>query len=147
MNVTRDVILDVWPLYEAGEVSADTRALVDGFLSTDPEFGRILRRAEAAAGRILSRGTSPGPAPGSARGTTPGSTPGTTPMVLAVRRRLARQRRMAALAVFVGLLPLSVGNWGGGSFMVARQFPVIWLALPVAGLLWYWLWRTTKWTV
>jgi hypothetical protein len=139
MTVTRDVILDVWPLYEAGEVSADTRALVDGFLAGDPEFARLLRRAEAAASRVLGRGTTPG----TSLGTTP-STP-STPMVLAVRRRLARQRRIAALAVFVSLLPLSVGNLGGGSFLVARQFPAIWIALPVAGLLWYWLWRTTKW--
>ena len=40
MNVTRDVITDLWPLYAAGEASADTRALVEQFLQQDPEFAR-----------------------------------------------------------------------------------------------------------
>ncbi len=44
MNVTRDVILDVWPAYVAGEASADTRALVDEFLQGDPAFAGTLTR-------------------------------------------------------------------------------------------------------
>lgn len=36
MKVTKDVIADLLPLYEAGEVSADTRALVEAFLKADP---------------------------------------------------------------------------------------------------------------
>jgi hypothetical protein len=43
MNVTRDVITDLWPVYAAGEASADTRALVDDFLRHDPEFARLLQ--------------------------------------------------------------------------------------------------------
>ena len=42
MNVTREVINDLWPLYSAGEASADSRALVDEFLRQDPEFARLL---------------------------------------------------------------------------------------------------------
>ena len=42
MNVTRGVILDLWPVYSAGEASPDTRALVEAFLATDPEFARDL---------------------------------------------------------------------------------------------------------
>lgn len=45
MNVTRDVVSDLWPVYSAGEASADTRALVDAFLERDPEFARVLRTA------------------------------------------------------------------------------------------------------
>ncbi len=41
-RVTRDVISDLWPLYAAGEASADTRALIEGFLREDPEFARTL---------------------------------------------------------------------------------------------------------
>jgi len=44
MNVTRDVISDLWPVYEAGEASADTRALVDAFLAHDPAFAETLKR-------------------------------------------------------------------------------------------------------
>ena len=43
MNVTREVIHDLWPAYEAGEASADTRALVNEFLRQDPEFADLLR--------------------------------------------------------------------------------------------------------
>jgi hypothetical protein len=37
MLITKDVILDLLPLYEAGEVSADTRALVEAYLKEHPE--------------------------------------------------------------------------------------------------------------
>lgn len=43
MNVTREVISDLWPLYESGEASAATRALVEEFLAADPAFERELR--------------------------------------------------------------------------------------------------------
>jgi hypothetical protein len=45
MNVTRDVINDLWPVYAAGEASADTRALIEEFLNRDPEFAQLLRAA------------------------------------------------------------------------------------------------------
>ena len=44
MTVTRDVILDLLPLYFAGQVSADTKTLVDEFLKTDPDFARMSQR-------------------------------------------------------------------------------------------------------
>jgi hypothetical protein len=43
MNITREVINDLWPVYAAGEASADSRALIEEFLDRDPEFARILR--------------------------------------------------------------------------------------------------------
>jgi anti-sigma factor RsiW len=43
-NVTRDVIVDLWPLYVSGEASQDTRRVVEAFLSDDPEFARELRQ-------------------------------------------------------------------------------------------------------
>jgi hypothetical protein len=48
MNITRDIIIDLWPAYLAGEASADTRTLVDEFLRQDPEFAHMLQgRGEA----------------------------------------------------------------------------------------------------
>jgi hypothetical protein len=44
MTVTRDVILDLLPLYFAGQVSGDTRKLIDEFLQTDPDFARMSHR-------------------------------------------------------------------------------------------------------
>jgi len=44
MNVTRDVIYDLLPGYFSGDLSPDTRALVDEFLAQDPEFRRMMER-------------------------------------------------------------------------------------------------------
>jgi len=49
MRITRDVVSDLWPVYQSGEASADTRALVDEFLAGEPEFARRLRQDESAA--------------------------------------------------------------------------------------------------
>jgi hypothetical protein len=43
MNVTRDVIRDLWALREAGEASDDSRRLVEAFLATDRELADALR--------------------------------------------------------------------------------------------------------
>ena len=43
MNVTREVILDLFPVYLAGEASPATRALVEEYLKQDPELAKQLR--------------------------------------------------------------------------------------------------------
>ena len=45
-NITRDVILDLWPLYVSGEASPDSRGLVETFLKQDPGFAAELRQLE-----------------------------------------------------------------------------------------------------
>jgi hypothetical protein len=47
MKVTRDVVYDLLPAYFAGEVSDDTRALVEAYFATDPEFARMATRFQA----------------------------------------------------------------------------------------------------
>ena len=47
LEVTRDVISDLWPLCQSGDASGDSRALVGLFLGEDPEFARRLRESEA----------------------------------------------------------------------------------------------------
>src|SRR5262249_7923091 len=60
MNVTREVINDLWPVYAAGEASPDTRALVEAFLQKDPEFARLLqRRGEEALLKEVPPGLPP----------------------------------------------------------------------------------------
>jgi len=44
MEVTRDVILDLLPLYLAEEASADTRALVEAHLSQDRDLARLAQQ-------------------------------------------------------------------------------------------------------
>jgi sensor c-di-GMP phosphodiesterase-like protein len=46
MEITRNVILDLLPLYSANEVSADTRALVKEFLESDPELANLAKQLE-----------------------------------------------------------------------------------------------------
>jgi len=43
MKVTREVILDLLPLYLAGEASPSTRDLVEEYLKQDPELGQRIR--------------------------------------------------------------------------------------------------------
>lgn len=43
MNVTREVIIDLLPVYLSGEGSLDTRALVESFLKQDPELAQRIR--------------------------------------------------------------------------------------------------------
>ena len=44
MNVTRDVIYDLLPGYFSGDISPDTKTLVEEFLRQDPEFTRMMER-------------------------------------------------------------------------------------------------------
>lgn len=44
MEITRNVILDLLPLYLDNEVSTDTRALVEKYLETDPELATAAQR-------------------------------------------------------------------------------------------------------
>jgi len=54
MKVTRDVIVDLWPLYEADAASPDSRALVEEFLMSDPGLAQSLKQGEEAARRLLA---------------------------------------------------------------------------------------------
>ena len=48
MTITRNVILDLLPLYLAGEASDDTRALVEEFLTSDPPLAKMVAQAKQA---------------------------------------------------------------------------------------------------
>lgn len=47
MEITRKVILDLLPLYLAGEVSDDTRALVEQYLETDQELAALTKSPDS----------------------------------------------------------------------------------------------------
>ena len=48
MEITREVILDLLPLYLANEVSSATRALIEEYLETDPKLAKLARQQKAA---------------------------------------------------------------------------------------------------
>ncbi len=45
MKITRNVILDLLPLYLEGEASPDTQALVEQYLGSDPEIAEMAKQA------------------------------------------------------------------------------------------------------
>ncbi len=55
MNVTRNVVLDLIPLYAANELSEDSRRIVEDFLKTDPELAALVKKMAANG----MRGTPP----------------------------------------------------------------------------------------
>lgn len=44
MKITRNVILDLLPMYLANEVSSETHALIEKYLETDPELAQQARK-------------------------------------------------------------------------------------------------------
>lgn len=59
MNVTREVVRDLLPLYLAGEASPATRELVEEYLAQDPELAREARSIRESPG--LPAPSAPGP--------------------------------------------------------------------------------------
>lgn len=47
MNVTRNVVLDLIPLYAANELSEDSRRIVEDFLKTDSELAALVKKMAA----------------------------------------------------------------------------------------------------
>ena len=45
-DITREVVSDLWPLYRAGEASADTRRLIEAYLAADPEYRAFLEESD-----------------------------------------------------------------------------------------------------
>jgi hypothetical protein len=46
LEVTQDVVRDLWPLCQSGEASADSRGLVDAFIHEDTVLAQTLKAAE-----------------------------------------------------------------------------------------------------
>ena len=59
MNVSRDVIMDLLPLYLAGEASAGTRALLERYLRDNPDFATEMRAQAERSATLLSPASVP----------------------------------------------------------------------------------------
>ena len=46
MNISRNVILDLLPVYLAGEASVDTREVVEQFLADDPALAKLVEQSK-----------------------------------------------------------------------------------------------------
>ena len=119
MKITRDVISDLLPLYEAGEASADTRVLVEAFLKADP--GLLSGRSVDASLKGEAA-----PAPERERR-----------QALARTVALLKRRQMFfAFALCFTLMPLSVAgsSSAGVTWMMWRDAPDAARAFAVAAI-------------
>jgi len=48
MEISRNIILDILPLYIVDEVSPETRAFVENYLESDPELAEIARKLSSS---------------------------------------------------------------------------------------------------
>ena len=123
MNITKDIITDLLPLYVANECSADTRVLVGEYLQQHPQ-------AAADLHRIMST-TVQGMAPPPAR----------LDEMEALRRarRLVRLRAwLMAPAIFFSLAPFSVSNFAGQTHWLFLESPKAALGYGAIGVV-FWI--------
>jgi ferric-dicitrate binding protein FerR (iron transport regulator) len=119
MDLTRDVVTDLLPLYFSGEASADTHALVEAYFARDPEF-------EQAARRLVASVTVPKSPPASADDEQEKRT-------LIRARSLVRKKNLVLGFALASLMMLLL--WGGAAIVyftgsAALQRPLL-LAVPI----------------
>lgn len=125
MNITRDVVHDLLPLIDAGEASADSRALVEAFLREDAEFARTVRASRQGADRLRDSRTAAAPA--------------RIELEALERTRALLKRRTwtLALALFFTAMPFAFAfNGSRVTFFMIRDEPGSALFLVSAAYLW-----------
>lgn len=116
MQVTREVVKDLLPVYLAGEASTDTRRLVEEFLTREPEL-----RADFESPAL------------------PGVSPAGAVEIAALARTrtlLGRKAWMLGFGLTLAVLPLSFGSMGGEGPRFLLLGPKPWLATGAAVLGW-----------
>ena len=113
MDVTRDVVKDLLTVYLAGEASADTRRLVEGYLDRDPVLAADVARAKGTA------------LPG-----TPAPPASAEKQALDATRQLLKHRTSTlAVACLFTVLPFAFAFDGSGiTFILFRDAPTIAIA-------------------
>lgn len=129
MNITRDVVKDLATVYLAGEASADTRALVEEWLRTDPGLAALVDQA-----RRLELPAVAAPAPTVEK-----------QAFDRTRRRLRGRGIVLGAAIYFSTLPLTV-TFGSDGFhgLLLEDWPARIPALAVAAALWVVYWRMSR---
>ena len=124
MNISRDIVKDLLVVYLSGEASADTRALVESQLKSDPELAR-----EAAAARGLQVELPATPPPTAEKQT-----------LDATRQLIKHRTATLAVALLFTVLPLTFAFRGSTiTFVLIRDAPVIGIAWwATAAVMWFW---------
>ena len=129
MKITQDVIKDLLTIYLAGEATADTRALIEDWLRTDPALARQVNQARSA------------------------ELPAVPPLPPTIEKRaLDRTRRqlrwraiLLGTAIYVSTLPLTVtfNSAGFRGLLIEEWFERV-IVIAVAGALWVVYWRVSR---
>jgi ferric-dicitrate binding protein FerR (iron transport regulator) len=123
MNVTKDVINDLYPLYAEKECSADTRALVEEYLQLNPQHAEELRR-------VMST-----PLPGAV----PPAKALEEVQALREARRVVRRRSwLMAFAIFFSVAPFSFFSADGRTWWLLRDAPGSALVYATLGVV-FWI--------
>ena len=127
MNVSKDVVKDLIPVYLAGDESADTRALVESYLQTDPELAAVVTEARRAS--LIPPVTRPATAEKQA--------------LDATRHLLKTRTSTLAVAMVFTVLPLTFAFHGTTmTFLLIRDAPVIGIAWWLTAVV-MWIWHVT----
>ncbi len=129
MKVTRDVVKDLLAVCAAGEASADTRALVEEWLRSDPDLARQAARADGVALPDV-----------------PALAPTAEKRALDRTRRHLRWRTvLLGLAAYVTTLPFSVtfGSRGYEGLLI-KDWPQRVVVVAIAAVLWVVYWRLAR---
>lgn len=122
MNVTRNVVTDLLPLYLAGEASDDTRVLLEEYLRQDPAFaGEVREQAENSA--VLLGGLTAVPSADHEKET-----------LQRVRRFNRRRATLLGVSIAATLMPLSFGKTDQVHWLMLRDNPNLALMFWVAAL-------------
>ena len=129
MDVTRNVVEDLLAVYLAGEASADTRALVENWLRSDPELAAQVDRARGLELPVVAV-----PAPTVEKRAFDRT-----------RRRLRGRAIVLGAAIYFSTLPLTV-TFGSDGFhgLLLEDWPARIPALAVAAVLWVVYWRMSR---
>jgi anti-sigma factor RsiW len=129
MNVTRDVVKDLLTVYLAGEASEDSRALVEGWLKSDPQLAADVERARRNEWPAVD---APPPA--------------VEKKALDRTRRYLRTRSIVlGAAIYFSTLPLAV-TFGSDGFhgLLLEDWLSRAVALLAAAALWIAYWRMSR---
>ena len=118
MNITRDVVTDLWPLYVSGDASEDTRRLIEEFLNNDQEFAKLIRESSEDSLRM---------------DVLPPLRRERELETLRTTKRLLRVRdSFFWIAIFLTFTPLTVYDTSWGSGWVIRDYPLLASGLAAA---------------
>ena len=119
MNVTKEVITDLFPLYVANECSKDSRVLVEQYLRNNPGQAEELKR--------IMNTQVPG-------GATPLAGSEEVRTLREVRRRVRRQSWLMGLAIFFSLVPFSFLATSERVYWLFRESPASALVYGAIGI-------------